>query len=492
MSNIRYFGKRLSLYYIAKYMLGYSKLTTDVHKRWCDDLERSRRSYKRIMLLKPRGTYKSSIYTISQVVELIMEDYIKHKKFTQRILIVSATDDLATQLLYEIKQHLMNDDAVKDFFGRNIIMSENKQAVFLSPRIGHKEPNIKARGSGSAIVGEHYDVIIADDIVNSDDRESEAKRERNAKWFEDIISIIEPDGYVLVAGTRWHLDDVYGRLIVKNKKLKPKFQYHIEVEKAVDDDGRPNFPSILPADRLEALRIEKGVVEFASQYMNDPLSAGIQIFDKEKMHFYTEYGAGNVLYQNDRTIAYLDPALGREGDYIVFVIGTVKDNTLLVRDAVMTNSVPIMDFINIITNYYAMYDFTLLYIETNGFQSLVADACRDANLPVQDVGNRKKKEIRIESMEPFFSSGKIKFRDDWEDVYEEFVNQICNYPVDRHDDAPDALEGLARAALFNHTNVSGYANFVRNIKVNKKTNSNNRHELNPRRRHGIIRGVRFL
>jgi len=41
MSNIIYHGKRLTLFNIAKYMLGYEKITEDVHKEWCDNLERS-------------------------------------------------------------------------------------------------------------------------------------------------------------------------------------------------------------------------------------------------------------------------------------------------------------------------------------------------------------------------------------------------------------------------------------------------------------------
>lgn len=467
-------------------MLGYSKLTDDVHKKWCDDLEYNRKRYNRILLLKPRGTYKSSIYTISQVIELLMEDYVKNKQFTLRILIASSTDDLATQLLSEIVQHLQTNKDLREFFGRDIIAGANQQAVTLSPRVVHKEPNIKARGSGAAIVGEHYDVIIADDIVNQEDRESEAKRERNAKWFQDVMSIIEPDGYVMVTGTRWHLDDVYGHIIENNEndELEDEYKYHIEVEKAIGDNGKPNFPTILSESRLRALRVEKGVVEFASQYMNDPLSAGVQIFNADKMNFYTDYGTDSDLYKRCKTIAYLDPALGREGDFIVLTIGTILDGDLLVREGIMTNSTPIEEFLHVIENYHGIYDFSLLYIETNGFQGLIANACRELGLPVKDVGNRRKKEVRIEGVEPFFSSGKIKFREDWKKIYPDFIHQILSFPVAKHDDAPDALAGLAHAALFKQKNSSAYSKFVKNVEINK--HSKQGHELNPRRRHRML------
>lgn len=461
-------------------MLGYSALS-DIHERWCDDLEENRRKYNRILLLKPRGTYKSTIYTISQVIELLMEDYVKNKQFTLRILIISATEDLATQILSEITAHFLHNDELKAFFGRDVIESSNNQSLTLMPRKIAKEPTIKARGSGAAIVGEHYTTIFIDDLANNKDRESAAKRAENAKWLQDIISIISPGGYILICGTRWHGDDVYNDIIENNKKLKGKFKYHIEIESAVDDNGNPNFPTILPLDVLESIRTEKGIVAYTSQYLNQILSSGTQIFCPEKMHFYTEYGPDSQMHAG-KTIGYLDPALGREGDYIVFVIGTVVDNELQIRDVVMKNDVPVMQFLEIIKNYAILYHIDIIAVETNGFQSLVADSMRDMGLPIKDIGNRKKKEIRIEGAEPYYSSGKIRFRTDWENIYPDFLHQIFMYPSARHDDAPDALAGLASAALLGNK-TSAYVDFVKNLNVT--TPKFQGKELNPRLRHHI-------
>lgn len=483
--DIEYYGKRINLYHISKYILGYDRLDPIIHRKWCDDLTENRQKYNRMLILKPRGCFKSTIYSVSFVIEILMRDFLENHRFTKRILIASATDDLATQLLGEIVQHLQTNEELRSFFGRDILAGVNQQSVTLTPRSVHKEPNIKARGSGSAIVGEHYDIIIADDIVNQDDRESKAKREKNFRWMQDLISIIEPKGFILIVGTRWHLADLYGSLIENNDKLSDKFKYHIEISSATDKDGNPNYPTILPLDVLESLKIEKGQIEYASQYENNPLGAGTQIFSMERMHFYTDYGASSSMYDNCKTIAYLDPALGRDGDYIVLAVGTVMDGDLLIRDAVMSNSMHIENFLHVVSNYHTMYNFSPCFCETNGFQLLIANSLRDMNIPVKDVGNRKKKEIRIESIEPFFSSGRIKFREDWKDVYPEFVNQILSFPVHRHDDAPDALAGLAHAALFNNKQTSAYVDFVKNLNVT--TPKFQGKELNPRLRLKIKR-----
>ena len=75
MSNIVYHGKHLTLFNIAKYMLGYEKITKDVHKEWCDNFEDVIKTRKRIMRLKPRGTYQATIYDVSFVIDRLLDDY---------------------------------------------------------------------------------------------------------------------------------------------------------------------------------------------------------------------------------------------------------------------------------------------------------------------------------------------------------------------------------------------------------------------------------
>lgn len=106
MLEYEYHGIPLSLYNISKYMLGYDRLVPEVHGVWCDRLEQQRLKHKRLMLLKPRGTYKTVIFTVSQTMELLMKDWLENDgEFVNRILIASATETLATQMLGEIIAH---------------------------------------------------------------------------------------------------------------------------------------------------------------------------------------------------------------------------------------------------------------------------------------------------------------------------------------------------------------------------------------------------
>lgn len=457
MLGVTYHGVDMSLYNISKYLLGYDKLTSEVHGEWCSKLEQDRLKYKRLIRLKPRATYKTVVYTVSQCIELLMADWVENDgKFTKRILVASATDDLANQILGEINTHFTQNTNLHNFFGYNPVRTAKQGELWLTPKSIKKEPNVRSRGALSSTVGEHFDYILCDDIVNSQDRESQAKRDQNWRWYIDLISILEPDGYLFVTGTRWHFDDVYAKIFEMNPKLPEDQRYSIEVEKAIDEKtGLSRYPTILPDERIASLRIEKGTVEFFAQYMNECLSAETQLFPLERMHFYKEYGPGSKdqFRGRNKTIAYCDPSLGKseKGDYLVICIGTIWERKLYIRDVFMSNITTPAKAARIAKEMMDTYDIGSLYMEANGFQTLYTKYFQDLDIPVTEYRNTKNKEVRIEGLEPYVSSGKVMFRDDWQNCYQLFIEQLNMYPATQHDDAPDALEGITKIAFGKHT-----------------------------------------
>jgi len=361
----------------------------------------------------------------------------------------------------------------------------NQQEVVLHPRVVKKEPNLKARGALSAMTSEHYDIIICDDIVNDADRESAAIREQKKRWYKDLISILEPDGLLMIIGTRWHDDELYGEIIERNPKLPDFMRYDIEIDSIIDEHGKPKYPTIYDENKIKALRIEKGAVEFSSQYLNQPLPSETQLFNIENMHFYTELKrpqerAQNPFFKDCRHVIYVDPALGNENDFCVIIVGAIKDHVLYVRDCWLSNTSPPNVSIEKMVYYYNFYNCEELGIETNGFQSLISQFLKERNdkikdmrkrMKIKEIKNQKKKRIRIESVEPFITSGKVLFRDDWIEAYPELINQLVRYPVHKHDDAPDALEGLVRmtinkSAVFKEKGKRGKRKFM--IGINRR------------------------
>lgn len=74
---------------------------------------------------------------------------------------------------------------------------------------------VKAVGVGAGVTGYGADLIIIDDPVKSRaEAESETFRDRVYDWFnDDLYTRLEPNGKIILIQTRWHEDDLAGRLL---------------------------------------------------------------------------------------------------------------------------------------------------------------------------------------------------------------------------------------------------------------------------------------
>lgn len=73
----------------------------------------------------------------------------------------------------------------------------------------------RAAGVGGAITGFRASLSLNDDLVKSRaDADSETYRDRTWEWWmNDLSTRLKPGAPVIVIGTRWHQDDIYGRLL---------------------------------------------------------------------------------------------------------------------------------------------------------------------------------------------------------------------------------------------------------------------------------------
>lgn len=74
---------------------------------------------------------------------------------------------------------------------------------------------VRSVGVGAGIAGFGAGLIVIDDPVrNRADAESEAYRERVWDWFnDDVYTRMEPNASIILIQTRWHEDDLAGRLL---------------------------------------------------------------------------------------------------------------------------------------------------------------------------------------------------------------------------------------------------------------------------------------
>ncbi len=441
--------KEIDFFNFTKYLLGYDRLN-DVHKSWSAEVDTT---HKRKLFLKPRGTYKSTIYTIAYPLWKLVNNP------NERILIANATSDNAEAFLREITTHLLRNQRFKDVFGNLIDGNTSKvSSVTLKSRIAfNKEPSISTVGVLGNLVSAHYSTIICDDLCNDKDRESESIREKKKAWFRDLISVLDPDGEIIVVGTRWHFNDLYKYIIEDlNPKLKPEEQWFISRESCyLEDRKTPKFPSILSEETLNRLKIEKGPLEFSSQYENFPLPQESQIFFEDDFKIF-EYLGTNRVKDGDKIneiefIGYCDLSIGKSksSDFTCIVtLGKAKDGSIYIVDVVLERMPPDRTM-EVIFAKHSIFNYRNFGVESNVFQSLFSaqmkkySADHQLYLPITEVGHSSNKELRIQSLQPLIKQGILKIRSDWRDDrdYREGISQFVYFPLAGHDDFPDAVEG---------------------------------------------------
>lgn len=127
-----------------------------------------------------------------------------------------------------------------------------------------------AVGVGGAPAGMGANLIAIDDpIKNAADAESQTVRDALWEWYrEDIRTRLEPGGSIVVTATRWHEDDLTGRLLEAQATGGEQWR-HLHLP-AIDAQGEALWPDRWPLAALEALRGAVGTRAFESLYQGAP------------------------------------------------------------------------------------------------------------------------------------------------------------------------------------------------------------------------------
>ena len=139
-----------------------------------------------------------------------------------------------------------------------------------------------AIGVHGAVTGRRADLAIIDDPVRSlADAESAASREHLWNWFRtELTTRMKPRGRIVVAMTRWHADDLAGRLIAQQGWTVLRLPALAEPG---DFLGRAEGEALWPEweDKAALLikQVSLGERHFSALFQQMPLRAQGQLFD---------------------------------------------------------------------------------------------------------------------------------------------------------------------------------------------------------------------
>lgn len=131
-----------------------------------------------------------------------------------------------------------------------------------------------ATGVGGPLTGQGITGlgVVDDPVKNRQEAESALIRDRVWEWFTDVFyTRLEPGASAIVVATRWHQDDLSGRLLADGWE-------GINLP-ALDDDGNALWPERYPVERLESIRAQVGEYTWASLYQGQPVPRGGAVFN---------------------------------------------------------------------------------------------------------------------------------------------------------------------------------------------------------------------
>jgi len=364
------------------------------------------------------------------------------------VMVASYSGDLAVDFGQGTRE-IMQSPSYQEIFGTRLRPDSQAKGKWMTKEGG----GYMAAGAGGAITGKGFKIGIVDDIFkNREEAESDTIRDSRWDWYRSTF-YTRQEGVtaIIVIGTRWHTDDLIGRLLTKQKEdeanNEEEYDKWILIEfpsiATKDEDfrkkGEALWPAKFPISKLRKNETTLGPYEFAALYQCNPITSENQEFKEE---WFLKRSWNEVEALDTRKFATIDPG-GK---------GIENDNTGIVRNYIDKQNkwnIKAMgvhfDSKELLEHIFKLHDegFEKIGIEETVYLKAVEpfykDACVKRNkfpniVPIKQPATQK--EVRIRGLIPRYSNGGIYHIDgDCKDLEDELIV----FPKGAHDDVPDAL-----------------------------------------------------
>lgn len=404
-----------------------------------DRLERARvGDLRRLIINQPPRMLKSTIASIAWPAFILGHDP------TTRIIVVSYSQSLGSDLSRSFRR-VVESDWYKSAFPGMHLTKITDELIETSSGGSRRATSIDGSLTG---LGGNY--LIVDDPMSAAASSSETEREKVKRFFEQSLFTRlndKLDGRIVIVMQRLHSDDLSGHLLARD----PNGWTHICLpaiatnDEVIDIDSKHQYHrlngSVLHQERepMEALNEAKrnlGSIQFEAQYQQAPIPDKGNLILREWFKIYNgpiDCSAGKIVQSWD-TAFKDDPSCdwsvcttwySKNGNhYLIDVYRKQRIFPDLLRDAVTLNT---------------KYNPNAVLIEDQGTGTTMIQTLRtDAGIPA--IGRRSKdsKQTRLVSVQPQIEAGTV-FLPDQATWLGAFLNELCGFPANRHDDQVDSV-----------------------------------------------------
>lgn len=387
-------------------VVGFSDFT-DLHNKW---LKKMILTTEDFTLQAHRGSYKTTCLALAIALRMIFYP-------TQNIIFMRKTGGDVVEVI-KLVSKILHTEVIgflfKRLYGYDLaIVSENSGAITLN-NYGAARGSAQLLGIGTvgSLTGKHADCVITDDIINLQDRISQAERDRVKGVYQELQNIKNRGGIIINTGTPWHKDDAFS--LMPNPE---KYDCYTT--------------GLLTKEQIEDLKSHMTGSLFAANYELRHIASDDVLFTNPQM------GADPSLVEQGT--AHIDAAYHGE-DFTAYTCIKIHDGKYYVYGKLWRKHID--DVLETILTIHHGLNAGKIYCEENGDKGYLGRDLRKHGERVIIYSESMNKYVKITSY--------LKF--EWENVIfvqgtdPEYIEQICDFNDNaEHDDAPDSLASLIRA-----------------------------------------------
>ena len=420
------------------------------HRDIAEKLEAVERGeIKRLMLFMPPRHGKTTEATI------LFPDWYLGKHPDEEVITVSYSAELATDFGEKARDTIRSKEYQAIFNTQIKTDSESRQRWKTS-----KGGAYTSVGLGGPITGRGADLLIIDDpIKNQEEALSDTYREKVWKYYTSTLyTRLQKDAKVILILTRWHQDDLAGRLIeaMEHAGGEPwtivRYPAIAEEDELYRKEGEALWPEQFDLPALENIKKTIGIYDWSALYQQNPLSEAAAEFKKEYFKYFTDM---DLIGKDLEYYVMVDPAISQKksaDNTSIQVIAKERFNPNIYHIEEFTGRYDPLELIERLFHIKNKYGTKLVKvgIETVQYQKalkffiLEEQRKRESYFDIVELkAGGTSKEARIRGLLPLYKSGILYHRTTDVDL----ENELLTFPVGKHDDRIDALAYLQQLVI---------------------------------------------
>jgi len=390
----------------------------------------------------------------SQLVSVYYPAWFIGRNPTKKVMMVSHTTDLAVDFGRKVR-NLIDSDVYREIFPSSTLATDSKSAGRWNTSMGGE---YFACGVGSALAGRGADLLLVDDPHSEQDilNGNFSVFEKAYEWFAyGARTRLMPGGVVSVVQTRWHADDLTGRLVRDMTNNEDADQYEVvevpailEVEQINPETGKeetvqkPLWPEFFDMAALLRTKASMPVFQWNAQYQQNPTGEEAAIVKREWWRLWPDESPPHVEY----IILSLDAAAetNNRADYTALTTwGVFFNDEENAHQIILLNSIKrrleFPELKALCLEEYRQWEPDSFIVEKKSAGTAIFQELRRMGLPVSEYTPHRgtgDKMARLNSVSDIIASGMV-----WvppKRWAEELVEEVAGFPFASNDDLVDS------------------------------------------------------